>query len=73
MEDETTKVIKAKTAASLKRIRVFYAVLMYTAAILAIACLIGIVVGVLILNFSARTEQKTLLLYILTGSFAGGA
>ena len=71
--EEATKVIDEQEVASLRRIRIFEAVLMYTAAILAIACLIGIVVDVLILNFGERSAARDMTLYILTGSFAGGA
>ncbi|MDE6410971.1 MAG: hypothetical protein K2L02_00345 [Clostridia bacterium] len=68
-----TFVLDEKRKASFKRTRVFCAVLTYAFAILALACLIGIVVSVLMLNFGARSERKDLILYILSGSFAGGA
>lgn len=70
---EDTKVPDEKQKASFKHKRVFCAVLTYASAILALACLIGIVVSVLMLNFGARSERKDLILYILSGSFAGGA
>ncbi len=58
---------------ALKTTRVFYSAVTYIAAVLAIACLIGIVVAVFMLNFGARSVEKDNLLYILSGSFAGGA
>lgn len=69
----TIKAIDEKGVASLRRVRIFAAVLMYIAAVLAIGCLIGIVVGVLMLNFGERSSARDTMLYILTGSFAGGA
>ena len=59
--------------APLKRKRIFFTVMMYASSILAIACLLGILVSVLILNFSAHSAKRELLLYILTGALAGGA
>ena len=62
-----------KKKAALKRSRIACTVVTYAAAGLAIGCLLGIVVSVLMLNFGARSYEKDRLLYILAGSFAGGA
>lgn len=58
---------------ALRRARVFTGVLTYAVAILALLCLIGIIVTVLMLNFGERTESEESLLYVLSGAFAGGA
>ena len=73
MKEEKTEALNEKGKAALHRTRVFVTVLTYAAAILAIACLIGIIVSILMLNFGVRSERKDLILYILTGAFAGGA
>lgn len=62
-----------KRIASLRRTRIFLSVLTFASAILAILSLIGIIVAVLMLNFGEQSDRKDLILYILTGSFAGGA
>ena len=61
-----------KGKAAHRRTRVFVAVLVYACAFLAIGCLIGIIVAVMILNFGKSANRETLS-YILLGSFAGGA
>ncbi len=58
--------------AAYRRSRIFAAVLTYSAGILALACMIGIVVAVLMLNFGTSSERRDLILYILAGAFAGG-
>jgi len=65
--------VNAKRKNSLKRTRIFCGVLVYACAILAIGCLIGIVVAVMMLNFGARTAARDTLCYILLGAFVGGA
>lgn len=73
MKDGKTEIPDERGKAAKKRIRIFDTVLTYVSAAFALACLIGIVVSVLMLNFGEQYEKKTLILYILTGSFAGGA
>ena len=68
-----TEALDESRISAFKRKRVFCAVLTYASAILALACLIGIIVSVLMLNFGTRSERKDLILYILTGVFVGGA
>lgn len=65
--------VPEKEKAAKKRVRVFAATLTYVSAAVALASLIGIVVSVLMLNFGERSDRENLILYILTGSFAGGA
>lgn len=62
----------ARKKASLKRARIARNVVIYTFAILAVLCLIGLLVAVIMLNVGERAAPKDLILYILTGSFAGG-
>ena len=73
MKEQKTQVLNEKQKGKFRRVRIFYAVLTYAAAILAVLCLIGIVVSVLMLNIGERDERAELILYILSGSFAGGA
>ena len=73
MKEQKTQVLDEKRKGTLKRVRIFYAVLTYAAAILAVLCLIGIIVSVLMLNIGERDERAELILYILSGAFAGGA
>lgn len=61
-----------KGKAARKRTRILVAVLVYACAFLAIGCLIGIIVAVMILNFG-KSENHETLSYILVCSFAGGA
>ena len=70
---KNTKVLDESRKAAFKRKRIFCAVLTYASAILALVCLIGIIVGVLMLNFGTRSAHKDLILYILSGACAGGA
>ncbi|MDE7372520.1 MAG: hypothetical protein K2N18_00495 [Clostridia bacterium] len=72
MKDTKTELDPNKKYA-LRRIRIFLSVLTYATAILALLCLVGIIVCVLMLNFGERTKNEELILYILSGSFAGGA
>ncbi len=65
--------VNGKRKNSLKRTRIFCGVLVYICAVLAIGCLIGIVVAVMMLNFGARTTARDTLCYILLGAFVGGA
>ena len=73
MKEQNTQIPSEQQRDQQKRLRIFYTVLMYAASILAVACLIGILVSVLMLNFGSRSAHKDLVLYILSGSFAGGA
>lgn len=73
MKADKTETRNENRKAALRRIRIFDAALTYISAALAIGCLIGIVVSVLMLNFGESSDYKNLVLYILTGSFAGGA
>ena len=73
MEETNTQAVDPTKKAAYKRSRILAAVAMYSAAILAVLCLIGIVVSVLLLNFGAQSKAKNDILYILTGTFAGGA
>lgn len=73
MKEVSGDVIKNERGkAECKRTRIFVAVLVYVFAFLAIGCLIGIVVAVMILNFGKSANRETLS-YILLCSFAGGA
>ncbi len=74
MNDHTNaSLTEKKRIAALCRMRIFLSVLTFAAAILAILSLIGIIVAVLMLNFGEPSERRNLILYILTGAFAGGA
>lgn len=73
MKNDTTETLNPNKKGAMRRIRIFDAVLTYAAAILALGCLIGIIACVLMLNFGERSEGELTVLYILTGSFAGGA
>ena len=73
MKEPKTETLNEGKKAALRRVRIFAAVLTYVAAALAIGCLYGIVVSVLMLNFGESSDYKNLVLYILTGSFTGGA
>lgn len=70
---KNTEVLNQKGRAALKRTRIFTAVLTYVAAALALACMIGIIASVLTLNFGKRSDRIVVILYALTGAFAGGA
>lgn len=67
LQNETSKQSRKK---AYKRKRVFLSVLTFLVAGLAVACLIGLLVAVILVNF--KEENRTLYL-ILAGAFAGGA
>ena len=73
MQEQTIQILDEEQKAPLRRKRIFYSVLMYGASILAVLCLLGVLVSVMILNFSAHNASKELLLYSLAGAFVGGA
>ena len=73
MADTTNIVPDKKQLGTFKRTRIFYTVLAYAAAILAVLCLIGLIVSVLMLNIGEKSAQRDFILYVLTGSFVGGA
>lgn len=64
---------RQKKARALKRLAKVYNVCLLTLAIVAVACLIGVLVVVIMLEMGDPTPETTQLYYILTGSFAGGA
>ena len=64
---------RQRKARSLKRLAKAYNVCLLTLAIVAVACLIGVLVVVIMLEMGDPTPAQTQLYYILTGSFAGGA
>ena len=59
---KNTKDLDESRKAAFKRKRIFCAVLTYASAILALVCLIGIILGVLMLNFGTRSAHKDLIL-----------
>lgn len=67
LQNESLKISRKK---AYKRNRVFLSVLTFLGAGLAIACLIGLLVAIILLNI--KEDQRTLWL-ILSGSFLGGA
>ena len=67
LQSEQLKISRKK---AYKRKRVFFSTLTFVLAGLAIACMIGLLVAVILLN--VKEDNGTLYL-ILTGSFAGGA
>ena len=73
MEDTNNNIPDGSKKGAYKLGRIVTAILTYSAAVLAVLCLIGIVVSVLMLNFGKESEARNTLLYILSGSFAGGA
>lgn len=70
---KNTEALDESRKSAYKRKRIFCAVLTYASAILALACLIGIIVSVLMLNFGTRSAHKDFILYVLTGACVGGA
>ncbi len=60
-------------ARSLKRLAKAYNICLLGLSIAAIACLIGVLVAVIMLETGERSAARDTLLYILAGSFAGGA
>ena len=62
-----------KKARSLKAVAKGYNVCLLGLAIAAIACLVGVLVVVIMLETGESTPARDTLLYILAGSFAGGA
>ena len=64
---------RKKKARSLRALRKFTGGAMFALAILAIACLIGVLVVVILTQTGERDPARDTLLYILTGAFAGGA
>ena len=62
--------LKTSRKRAYKRKRVFFSAATFFLAGLAIACMIGLLVAVILLN--VKENNQTLYL-ILTGSFAGGA
>lgn len=66
-------VARKKKARSLRALRKFTGGAMFVLAILAIACLIGVLVVVILTQTGERDPARDTLLYILTGAFAGGA
>ena len=58
---------------SLARARKAYNALTFALALVAIACLVGLLVVVIVLEMRENSAAEAQLLYILTGSFAAGA
>ena len=73
MADTINAVPSQKGLNAFKRKRIFATVVTYAAAILAVLCLIGLVVSVLMLNIGEKNAQRDFILYVLTGCFVGGA
>lgn len=64
---------RKKKAHSLRIKRKFTNGAVFVFAIIAIACLIGLLVTAIMLQTGEREQARDTLLYILTGAFAGGA
>lgn len=64
---------RRRKAAFLQRLAKAYNACLLAAAILAVACLVGVLIVVILLEMSASAEENATLYYILTGCFAAGA
>ena len=64
---------RKKKARALRRKRKFTNGAVFAVALVAIACLIGLLVAAIMLQTGEREQARDMVLYILTGSFTGGA
>ena len=64
---------RKKKARALRRKRKFTNGAVFAVALVAIACLIGLLVAAIMLQTGEREQARDTVLYILTGSFTGGA